>query len=354
MPLLRHDTAVGAIMLNVAPHAITDSQIELLKTFAEQAVIAIASADTYIALEERTQALAQRNTEYSERIGHQAATIDVLKAMSASPGDPQPVFDLIAERARDLCGAYGVTVFEFDGHLIHWRAATGVSDDPKVRQAVEALFPMPATINIASGRAILNKQIVRVDDLESEPGINPIFRGITAKSLVIVPLMRGGSAIGALSTGSRERGGFSESQIELLKTFAEQTVIAITSAETYRALQDRTEELAQRQDELRVTFENMGDGVAMFDETPRLVAWNRKFQQLLDVPDGVLAERLTYENYIRYLADRGEDGPDVNPEILSFGVSGTAWASSMHSNASDPTGACSKSKITLLRVADLS
>src|SRR3954452_10225756 len=101
--------------------------------------------------------LAARTSAYSERIAYQAAASDVLKVMSASPGDPKPVFDLIVERARDLCGGYGVTVLEFDGELIHWRAATGVSDDPKVRQAVEALFPMPATTNIASGRAILNK-----------------------------------------------------------------------------------------------------------------------------------------------------------------------------------------------------
>src|SRR5690349_23394433 len=77
-------------------------------------------------------ALARRNTEYGERIEYQAATVDVLKAMSASPGDPQPVFDLIVNRARDLCDAYGATVFEFDGTEIYWRAATGVSDDPAV------------------------------------------------------------------------------------------------------------------------------------------------------------------------------------------------------------------------------
>ena len=81
----------------------SDSQIELLKTFAEQAVIAITSAETYRALQERTAALATRNSEYGERIEHQAATIDVLKAMSASPGDPQPVFDLIVRlRARSV------------------------------------------------------------------------------------------------------------------------------------------------------------------------------------------------------------------------------------------------------------
>ena len=185
------------------------------------------------------------NTEYGERIEHQSATIDVLKAMSASPGDPQPVFDLIVERARDLCDAYGATVFEFDGTGIHWRAATGVSDDPAVRAAYEAQFPMVPTRGWAFGRAILDRRIIRIDDMEAEPGLDPTLRGITAKSNVTIPIMRGDEVIGAIGMGSREKGGFSDSQVELLKTFAEQAVIAITSAETYRALQTRTSDLQE-------------------------------------------------------------------------------------------------------------
>jgi len=92
----------------------------------KDAIIAALRADNE-ALRARNAA---RDTAFDERAAHQAATIDVLKAMSASPGDPQPVFDLIVVRARNICGAYGVTVTEFDGTLLHWRAATGVSDDP--------------------------------------------------------------------------------------------------------------------------------------------------------------------------------------------------------------------------------
>ena len=225
------------------PGEYDQSAIELVQSFAEQAVIAIAGAKTLRELRDRTAELAERNDAYVERIAHQSATIDVLKAMSASPGDPQPVFDLIAERARDICGGYGVTVTEFDGTLIHHRAATGVSEDPAIREAAKAAYPMPAALDRPMGRAILYREIFHSRDHDTEPSLLRLPHYDTVKSSVTVPLMRGGIAIGALAMGSRERGGFSDTQVELLKTFAEQAVIAISAPRLYRALQIGTEDL---------------------------------------------------------------------------------------------------------------
>src|ERR1700680_2836549 len=123
-------------------------------------------------LDESRAELAVRTSAYSERIAYQAAANDVLKVMSASPGDPQPVFDLISVRARDLCGGYGATVYEFDGTLIHWRAATGVSDDPSARQAVEAMYPMAPTREFPGGRAILDRQVIHIRDMGREPWLS--------------------------------------------------------------------------------------------------------------------------------------------------------------------------------------
>ena len=198
-------------------------------------------------LDECRAELAARNSEFGKRIEHQSATIDVLKAMSASPGDPRPVFDLIVRRARDLCNSTQAALFEFDGELVHLRSwvgreAYGTLD---AVEAYERLFPMVPTRGSIACRAILDRQTVHMRDMATAPGVSAAVRNLGYKSQISLPLLRDGAAIGALSATSGEIGGFTDSQVALLQTFAEQAVIAITSAETYRELQQRTGDLQE-------------------------------------------------------------------------------------------------------------
>jgi two-component system NtrC family sensor kinase len=246
VPLMRDSTPIGAIFLNaVATGGFSDSQIELLQTFAEQAVIAIGSAETYRALQERTAALAERNSEYSERIAHQSATIDVLKEMSASPGDPRPVFDQIVRRAQGLCNSTNAVLFEYDGEMVHCRAMTSSASSRDELDAYMARFPMPLQRdpNHIHNAAILEGRIVHVRDTTVEEGVSPAAQALGVQSGIAIPLIRDDAAVGCIVLANYETGGYSDTQIELLKTFAEQAVIAMRGAETFRALQTRTSDL---------------------------------------------------------------------------------------------------------------
>ena len=294
VPLLREGGTIGTILLarqRVEPF--TDRQIELVSTFADQAVIAIENTRLF--------------TEQREALEQQTATTEVLQVINANPGNLPPVFDAILEKAHSLIGAVIGALVLYEGPQFRAVATRGFSEqhDTLVRQPHG---PTAGHLELLDGKRFKDHHDLRSIANEQHDVITRSHvENNNARSALWVPLRKDDRLLGHISVYRLEVRPFLENEIALLENFAAQAVIAMENA---RLL----DEIRQRQEELRVTFENMGDGVAMFDETQHLVAWNRKFQNILDVPDDVIARRQTFSEYVRYLAERGEYGREADPE----------------------------------------
>ena len=161
-----------------------------------------------------------------------------------------------------------------------------------------------------SGRVAAERRAVHIPDVLQDPEYT--YREgqkiLGYRTMLGIPLLREQTLIGIFSINRTRVEPFTDKEIELATSFADQAVIAIENARLF-------EELRDRQAELRVTFDNMGDGVVMFDAAARLTAWNRNFQEMLDLPDAFLAGRPSYAEYFRYLADRGEYSTDLEAQL---------------------------------------
>jgi two-component system, NtrC family, sensor kinase len=178
----------------------------------------------------------------------------------------------------------------------------------------DALTDLRQTVDMLQRE--LDGQVVHIADLAADREY-ALPKAVTLgklRTVLGVPLLRAGAPIGVITLGRQRVEPFTERQIEVVRTFADQAVIAIENARLLNEQRDRTDELGQQQAVLRVTFDNMADGVARFDEELRLAAWNRNFVEILDLPDAFLAEPRSYADYVRHLAERGEFGA-ADPEV---------------------------------------
>src|SRR6266508_373887 len=255
-PLLRNGSAIGAIVIRrTTVRPFTAKQIALLKTFADQAAIAIENARL-------SEALHARNRELTEALEQQTATSEILRVISSSPTDVQPVFDAIIGNAVRLCGAvYGI-VWRYEGDLTEFVSAHNLQ--PEELEELRRLFPRRTDVDTDHIHTMMRSgAVLAVPDIEAYEHVTPQqrarWRARGVRSLLVVPMRRDREVIGAIGVSHRDVGAFPAGRVELLKTFADQAVIAVENVRLFKELQTKNRERRDPARHLQLTDRRPAD-----------------------------------------------------------------------------------------------
>jgi signal transduction histidine kinase len=206
--------------------------------------------ESYATLEQR---VVDRTRELTESLEQQTATAEILRVISSSPTDVQPVFDAIAASAVRLCAGLHCALFRYDGTLQHLAAHHGV--EPETVSALQRRYPRPPSAETVTGRALRENAVVHIADVVDDPRF-PESQRITAtagyRAALAVPMMREGEPIGVIFVVRREPEAFSDKQVQLLQTFADQAVIAIENVRLFSELRESLEQQTASGNILRV------------------------------------------------------------------------------------------------------
>jgi GAF domain-containing protein/HAMP domain-containing protein len=228
-PLLWEGRGLGAIFVGrnrVGEFA--DKDIALLKTFADQAAIAMQNARLF--------------NETREALQRQTAIAEVLRVIAASPTDLQPVLDAIADHAARLADAAAAAIYLIEGDALRRVSAQGELSDPQSSPLL-----LPITPESTSGRAVLERATIHVDDMLAEAERYPLGHELARRyghrTIVVAPLLREGRAFGTILLRRQEVRPFSEREIALLRTFGDQAVIALENARLFHEIQEKSQQL---------------------------------------------------------------------------------------------------------------
>ena len=233
VPLVKEHNLIGALAIyrqEVRPF--TDKQIQLVQTFADQAVIAIENTRLFEAEQARTKELQARSAELAQSLEYQTATSEVLGVISRSTFDLKPVLEAVVESATRLCGATRGHIFRFDGQYLRFAAAYGAWPEFMTYLETHQFSPGRGSV---STRAALERRTIHVPDVLLEPGyeLGDLVKTQGYRTVLAVPMLREGALLGVIAILKTNVELFTEKQVALVETFADQAVIAIENARLF-------------------------------------------------------------------------------------------------------------------------
>ena len=264
LPLFREEAVAGVIALaRTAVRPFTDRQVEVVRTFADQASIAIENARLLAELRARSVDLARSVEELT-------ATSNVLRAISGSPGDLSPVFDAMMENAIRICEADFGWLWTYDGKVLKTAAHFGAPQALVNLAAGESVAAGPGSLG---GRTVLERRVVHIQDALHDPDYtwSEAQRAGNFRTMLGVPLLREETPIGAFSLFRSRVQPFTDKQISLVATFADQAVIAIENARLLTELRERSAELARSVEALEVRGRELGESLAQQTATAEIL-----------------------------------------------------------------------------------
>ena len=261
VPMLKESELVGLFVLSrQETRPFTEKQIALVTNFAAQAVIAIENARLLNELRQRTDDLSQRTTDLTEALEQQTATSEVLQVISSSPGDLQPVFEAMLEKAVRICDAKFGNIYRYDGDAFSLLASHNTPSALAEARRSSPLCPDPDT---PIGRMVATKTVTHVVDTaelaagqtnveKQDPGLATAVRLGGVRTALLVPMLREDELIGSFSVYRQEPRPFTDKQIALVTSFAAQAVIAIENARLLNELREALEQQTATADVLKV------------------------------------------------------------------------------------------------------
>ncbi|WLB51583.1 GAF domain-containing protein [Bradyrhizobium japonicum] len=245
-PLMSEGEAKGVIIATRrTTGAFAENHVRLLQTFADQAVIAVKNVSLFNATREALE--------------RQTATADILKVIAASPADVTPVFQAISDSAKALVGGHSSTVTRVINGMLHLAAFT--TDNEAGNAELRSSFPAPLAASGIHSRVATSGEYAFRSDMQNEPDLTEAMRELARtrgyRSILVIPMLRDGIAIGTIGVTRPEAGSFPDKAISLLKTFADQAVIAVENTRLFNEVQDRTRELARSLDDLRAAQDRL-------------------------------------------------------------------------------------------------